>query len=677
MMDNQFSDTRIASTPPAEIPPPASFAHPKPALSEVLMDRLKRLGVSLLLLAVVWVVALIVLRADFLLGFRTRDALGFATVITLIASFFLRSVIPGLSPKPQLSPQTPPQPTDSAREIVETVVFVVVLVLLLKSFAAEAFVIPTGSMAQTLWGYQKDVTCPQCGLEFPVNCSGEVDPTDGRSATTVTGCVCPNCRQEIKFPTKTRDGEALEPPSSRPGTIPDPGWHSGDRVLVAKFVYDLLDRLPDRLDVVVFKFPGDSTFPTAGPIKKHVPINYIKRLIGLPGETIGIYRGKLFVLAAGKGPVYDDVAQAANDPGKKAMLWELKYTHHNDAVKNFEDGEFEIIRKKPDNLLSMRRIVYDNQAKDLDGLQYQRWRPAENAAWKVSDNKSAFTHEGTGNDSAIEWMHYKHILRSAPDKPQLINDFMGYNSFDGNNGLLDPQPNGNWASDLMVECQVVVADPKGTFALEISRGPMRYQALFDLATGTCSLYPVGPGKGVIDGEFEIEEGKPVPKPLKSVSTSLAKKGTYRLRFANIDDRLTVWVDEHLVFEDGVELPTPRTLVPTVENDLERPVSIGSRNAKVAVSKIKVFRDTYYTLNAGNASDYQEFRPGDPTTWAALGNLEKVKPSTYYVQPGHFLCLGDNSPQSSDGRTWGLVPQRLLLGRALLVYFPFSRAGRIR
>src|SRR5438094_179927 len=73
----------------------------------------------------------------------------------------------------------PAQPADSFREVVETVVFVVVLVLLLKSFAAEAFVIPTGSMAQTLWGYQKVVKCPQCEHVFPVNCSSEVDPSEG------------------------------------------------------------------------------------------------------------------------------------------------------------------------------------------------------------------------------------------------------------------------------------------------------------------------------------------------------------------------------------------------------------------------------------------------------------------------------------------------------------------
>jgi signal peptidase I len=138
---------------------------------------------------------------------------------------------------------------DAVREVVETVVFVVVLVLLLKTFVAEAFVIPTGSMAETLLGYQKWVECPQCHEVFPVNCSAEVDPQDGRPVP-VTGCRCPNCRyHEIWLETDfagqvTRQ---LRPP---------PSWGSGDRVLVAKFPFDnsYLNH-PERYYVVVFKYP--------------------------------------------------------------------------------------------------------------------------------------------------------------------------------------------------------------------------------------------------------------------------------------------------------------------------------------------------------------------------------------------------------------------------------------
>src|SRR5437763_5534655 len=100
-------------------------------------------------------------------------------------------------PHPVTRPQTKtaegPVVKDVFREIVETVVFVIVLVFLLKIFVAEAFVIPTGSMAETLLGYQRFVECPQCHIEFPVNCSAEVDPQD-RPRLEVDACACPNCR---------------------------------------------------------------------------------------------------------------------------------------------------------------------------------------------------------------------------------------------------------------------------------------------------------------------------------------------------------------------------------------------------------------------------------------------------------------------------------------------------
>jgi signal peptidase I len=85
-----------------------------------------------------------------------------------------------------------PEHKDAFREIVETIVFVVVLVLLLKGFLAEAFVIPTGSMATTLLGYHKVITCPQCKTRFPLNMSKYYDPAEPANEP-ITGCTCPNC----------------------------------------------------------------------------------------------------------------------------------------------------------------------------------------------------------------------------------------------------------------------------------------------------------------------------------------------------------------------------------------------------------------------------------------------------------------------------------------------------
>ncbi len=82
---------------------------------------------------------------------------------------------------------------DAFREMLETIVFVVVLVLMLKTFLAEAFVIPTGSMATTLLGYHHKETCEQCGYPNLINASREAEAPDPRDMA-VPGYRCINCR---------------------------------------------------------------------------------------------------------------------------------------------------------------------------------------------------------------------------------------------------------------------------------------------------------------------------------------------------------------------------------------------------------------------------------------------------------------------------------------------------
>jgi predicted nucleic-acid-binding Zn-ribbon protein len=95
--------------------------------------------------------------------------------------------------KPSVPAKKEPEHKDSYRELIETVVFVVVLVLMLKTFLAEAFVIPTGSMADTLLGYHHKVTCQQCGYPNLVNASSEAEPPGGGDPVRVESCQCVNC----------------------------------------------------------------------------------------------------------------------------------------------------------------------------------------------------------------------------------------------------------------------------------------------------------------------------------------------------------------------------------------------------------------------------------------------------------------------------------------------------
>jgi signal peptidase I len=53
--------------------------------------------------------------------------------------------------------------------------------------------------------------------------------------------------------------------------------------------------------------------------------------------------------------------------------------------------------------------------------------------------------------------------------------------------------------------------------------------------------------------------------------------------------------------------------------------------------------------------------------------EKLAPGLKVEVPARsFFAMGDNSPNSQDGRYWGFVPAKDVVGRPLFVYFPFTR-----
>jgi signal peptidase I len=71
-------------------------------------------------------------------------------------------------------------------------------------------------------------------------------------------------------------------------------------------------------------------------------------------------------------------------------------------------------------------------------------------------------------------------------------------------------------------------------------------------------------------------------------------------------------------------------------------------------------------------DYVPERSRDTISWpSADSHTDAVVPADMY------FVLGDNRSQSSDSRAWGYVDRKSIYGKAVFVYWPPARIGRLR
>jgi signal peptidase I len=86
-------------------------------------------------------------------------------------------------------------------------------------------------------------------------------------------------------------------------------------------------------------------------------------------------------------------------------------------------------------------------------------------------------------------------------------------------------------------------------------------------------------------------------------------------------------------------------------------------------RIRVEMGQVYVNGQALSEDYIPKDYRDYSSWRE--GLEQVVPE------GRYFVLGDHRNQSSDSRMWGYVPRENIYGKAVFVYWPLDKMGRVR
>ena len=513
------------------------------------------------------------------------------------------------------------------RQCFEALVYLALAVILFRAFVAEGYMISTGSMAPCLLGYHRQVICPTCAFPFSRGTHVLDDDSilaepdwsstdiDFGAEPTAPATVCPNCGlSTIDVSTVPRN--------------------EGDQLLVQKHLYQL--RPPRRWEVVVFRHPED---PDQA---------YVKRVVGLPGESIELRDGDLFA-----------------------------------------DGRLQ--RKSLPVQQGMRITVYDHDHEPTDAEWEPRWRAdADQTQWRKSEK--GFVHHASGSKE-LAWLTYHHWIREGGSHQTSIPLADWPRNIDSPNSL---DRSLSYSHDRRaLEYVGVLSEWRAKRLRNASRDPGWIRAINELEA-TSHESPIVDLYGYNHPESSDTAHPIHDLMLEAVMTPFSKSGEFRVRmtdgwhwfetvldFANEEVRLSVDDDSDpirsaplpvagfgepatvtvslfdrqvLVCWNGQQClePLPYAAEARPRRLTSRPVQLGAAGIDLSVSHVRLYRDVHYTVRQLSARE----------AFTRLG-------------PDEFFVLGDNSPVSVDSRLWEspAIPRELLVGKPFLVHLP-SRQGRL-
>ncbi len=475
---------------------------------------------------------------------------------------------------------------DRATEIANTfewLIIAFILAFVFRAFIMEAFRIPTGSMADTLKGTHFRLRCPQCGYKYDYGFIGRYFGFQREDYIPPSGNLgrlypsrCPNCGH-------------YQPTG---GTMP---VANGDRILVLKCIYQFVE--PRRWDVIVFKNPLEPS------------INYIKRLIGLPGEEMEII----------DGDVYINRQICRKPPKVQDELWMPVY-----------DNDYQPVRPRE----PLTRFGFN------DHFWQQPFRNITGSKWIINnENHPTIFYLDSPTDEIHSFFY----------DTSVGNDFRATYAYDD----IREYKYMPYCSDLMVRFYADSMQPQGQIGAEISKYETHYKAWVDFNN---------------EGEMVItkteKDGKITELGRKSIEPPNINEPTL-VKLVNVDHQLIFqFGSENLIRDLGLD-PNDAGKRKT---DLQPQVKIFG-SGKLALSHIAIFRDIHYTAKKfANSPKQGRAIEGAPFTlkeneFFVLGDNSPCSEDCRWWSDEGVANRGLGHYRA------GIVPRDYLIGKALFVYWP--------
>jgi signal peptidase I len=452
------------------------------------------------------------------------------------------------------------------RRAVNQGILLLALWLLLETWCLEGFFIPLHisgpSMAPALCGRRRELICGDCGFSF----AGDTDrpPISPRA-------VCPNCG----FPLNDLAAQTDLP---------------GERILIDRATFNF--RPPRRWEVIAFRPPAEAE-TTA-----------VKRVVGLPGETVKIHQGDVWV----NGQIVRKSLEQ-----QRALLipvYDARFPTKSDRPPRWQGllppSEW---RLQGDRFVHPRLAVAGTAAQELPQT-------------RADISADAELHELDPRSPAIDWLVYRHWRRMAgADAVQVgpVDDVFPYNQ-----NLPYREENVHPVADLFLTFRLVEVSGKGVFWIRAGDGRDVIQTGIDLQQKKLHVY-------LNEQENAVQE---IAAPLRAGQ---------EIEVSLIDRQFLLAFDGQTV----CRLPLESRVQPS--SGTPEPFAVGSENLEIVLDSAQIFRDVYYTQPLVATRVQGDHQP------SALGENE-------------FFVLGDNSAVSEDSRNGSPHPaieEQYIVGKPLI------------